>query len=108
MNKKHPTPQVHPAYQALYGKQTEPEQTPEQEALSNAHSKYGRTPEQQRAYIAENVHLLKADDLKELVDAMQASKAGDKGALKRLVKAKQDELSELKTRLQATVAGGEV
>lgn len=102
-----PTPKVHKAYQALYGKPSE-EATAKQDALNAAHSKNERTPEQQRAYIAENAHLLKADDLKELVDAMQASKAGDKGALKRLVKAKQDELSELKARLQATVEGGEV
>jgi len=76
--------------------------TPEQKALSNAHSKYGRTPEQQRQYINDNIHLLDTSELRELVAAMRASKAGDSQPLKELVKTKQAELAEL----QAMYEGG--
>lgn len=79
----------------------------EQDALNAAHSRYGRTPEQQRAYITENIHLLKSDDLKELVAAIQVSKAGDGGALKKLVANKRAELTGLQEKLQAQNAGGE-
>jgi hypothetical protein len=76
----------------------------EQDALNAAHSRFSRTPEQQREYINANIHHLSIDDLKELVAAMEAQKAGDKGALKRLVQTKESELAEL----QAQLEGGAV
>lgn len=102
MNNQHSTPKVHPAYQSLYGKPTD-QSTAEQSALDAAHSRFACTPKQQREYINANIHHLSIDDLKELVAAITAQKAGDKGALKRLVQVKQTELAEL----QAQLEGGE-
>lgn len=77
--------------------------TAEQSALDAAHSRFGRSPEQQRQYIKDNIKTLDVSELRELVQAMQAQRRGDKGALKRLVKQKQTELAEL----QAKYEGGE-
>ncbi|MGB1258149.1 MAG: hypothetical protein ACPG51_19915 [Thiolinea sp.] len=66
-----------------------------QDALNAAHSQFSHTPEQRREYINANIHHLSTDELKELVTAMKASKAGDKGAIKRLVDRKGCELAEL-------------
>lgn len=73
--------------------------TSEQAAYNAAHSKFSRTPEEQRRYITDNLHLLSDQDVIQLLNAMRASKRGDKAAIRRLVERKEQELKELEQHL---------
>ena len=77
----------------------------DQAAYDRAHEKYKRTPDEQTKFINDNLRHLDIGELRELVEAMQAERSGDKGALKRLTQQKQQELEELRTQYAAQLEG---
>lgn len=76
------------------------------DAYQEAHERFSLPPEERAKYIRDNIHLLSKEDLQELVNAVKATHAGDKGAIRRLADRKGRELEELKK--QAVKQGVEV
>lgn len=70
--------------------------TEQDKAYQKAHERFSLPPEERAEYIRQNIHLLQPEDLRELADAVRASRSGDKGAIKRLADKKREELEELR------------
>lgn len=77
----------------------------EQDAYDRAHAKHSRNPEEQAKFINENLRLMQPEDLRELVTAINAVRAGDQGAIKRLTQQKQQELQELRKQYAQQLEG---
>lgn len=70
--------------------------TAQEKAYQQAHDKFSLPPEERADYIRDNLQHFSTEELQELIDAMRASKAGDKHAIRRLTERKGRELAKLK------------